>query len=222
VTENTAQSADWQRRQYRMLLGLSKAIATHRNLSDLLHDLAGHLRDLVDLRCLGITLHDGSRRVMRVHILETSEPAVWQFPSEIPIEWSIAGWVWQHQQPFVTRDVQQETRFPTTFTEGCEIGDVDILVDLSGEVGLDMAAAREVLDTGRYLQAVVDDEDQAQALSVSGVPFIVINGKYAISGAQSGSGLKKTLETVWREEHPLQMLTDGDSPGVCGPDGCPI
>ncbi|HEX9869366.1 MAG TPA: hypothetical protein VGC99_12385, partial [Candidatus Tectomicrobia bacterium] len=71
-----------------MLLGLSKAIATHRNLSDLLHDLAGHLHDLFDFEYLGITLHDGSRNVMRLHILETSEPAEHQFPAEVSIEGS--------------------------------------------------------------------------------------------------------------------------------------
>jgi formate hydrogenlyase transcriptional activator len=114
VTETTVQSADLQRRQYRTLLGLSKAIATHRNLADLLHDLADHLRDLVDFRYLGVSLHDGSRHVMRLHILETSDPAVRQLPFEIPIEGSIAGWVWQHQQPFVTRDVRLETRFAAT------------------------------------------------------------------------------------------------------------
>jgi formate hydrogenlyase transcriptional activator len=114
VTETTAQSDDLQRRQYRMLLELSKAIATHRNLSDLLHNLAGHLRDLFDFQSLGVTLHDGSRNVMRLHILETSEPAVRRFPSEVPIEGSIAGWVWQNQQAFITRDIRQETRFPTT------------------------------------------------------------------------------------------------------------
>jgi formate hydrogenlyase transcriptional activator len=114
VTETTVQSADLQRRQYRTLLGLSKAIATHRNLSDLLHDLARHLRDVVDFRYLSVSLHDGSRHVMRLHILETSEPAVRPCPSEIPIEGSIAGWVWQHQQPYVTPDGHQETGFPTT------------------------------------------------------------------------------------------------------------
>jgi formate hydrogenlyase transcriptional activator len=114
VPETTIQSTDWQRRQYRTLLDLSKAIATHRKLPDLLYELAGHLRDLVDFRSLGVWLHDGSRHVMRMHTLETSEPAVRQLPSEIPVEGSIAGWVWQHQQPFVTPDVQQETRFPTT------------------------------------------------------------------------------------------------------------
>lgn len=55
---------------------------------------------------------------MRVHILETSEPAEQQLPSEIPIAGSIAGWVWQHQHPFVTPDVPQETRFPTTTLVG--------------------------------------------------------------------------------------------------------
>jgi hypothetical protein len=101
VTETTVQSADLQRRHYRTLLGLSKAIATHRNLSDLLHDLAGHLHDLVDFRYLGVSRRDRSRHVMRLHILKTSEPVVRPFPAEILIEGSIAGWVWQHQQPFV-------------------------------------------------------------------------------------------------------------------------
>jgi hypothetical protein len=72
-------------RQDEALLGPSKAIATHRNLSDLLHHLAGHRRDLFDFHNLGIMLHDASRNVLCLHTLETSEPAMWRFPSEIPI-----------------------------------------------------------------------------------------------------------------------------------------
>jgi formate hydrogenlyase transcriptional activator len=100
-----------QPQQYRTLLELSKAIASHRNLSDLFHDLAGRLGYLFDFHYLGVMLHDAPRNVMRLHIMETSEPAFGQLPTEIPIEGSISGWVWQHQQPVVVSDVDEETRF---------------------------------------------------------------------------------------------------------------
>ncbi|HKX27014.1 MAG TPA: hypothetical protein VJ302_04900, partial [Blastocatellia bacterium] len=68
---NAAQSLDLQQQQYRTLFELSKAIASHRNLSDLFHDLAVRLNQIFDFHSIGILLHDESRNVMRVHILET-------------------------------------------------------------------------------------------------------------------------------------------------------
>lgn len=57
-------------------------------------------------------LHDESQSVMRLHILEASEPAFQQAPAEVPTDGSITGWVWRNQQPVVVSDVNQETRFP--------------------------------------------------------------------------------------------------------------
>jgi len=53
---------------------------------------------------------------MRQHVVETCEPTLWQAPSELPIEGTVAGWVWQNQQPLVIHDLQDETRFPVTET----------------------------------------------------------------------------------------------------------
>src|SRR5262249_10968458 len=64
-------------------------------------------------RNLAVMLHDGCRSVMRMHILEPRQPEMEGFPTELPIEGSISGWVWQTQQPFVSSDVRQETRFPS-------------------------------------------------------------------------------------------------------------
>ena len=100
--------------QYLILLELSKAIASHRDLTDLFHDLAGRLHNLFDFHNLAVMLYDERRNVMRMHTLDTTEPAMMSFPTEIPVEGSIAGWVWQNQQPFVTADGQQEARFVTT------------------------------------------------------------------------------------------------------------
>lgn len=113
MTINAAQSPDLQLRQHRMLLDLTKAIAAHRNLTDLFHDLARYLHNLFDFHNLSLMLHHGSEEVLRLHVLETSEPVMRQLPTEVPIEGSAVGWVLQNQQPFITGDVEQESRFPT-------------------------------------------------------------------------------------------------------------
>ena len=104
--------ADEQTKKYLTLLELSKAIASHRDLSGLFHDLACRLHKLVDFSHLGVMLYDPKRNVMRFHLLETCEPTEWQTPHEVPMEGSIAGWVWQHQEAVVIRDLEQEDRFP--------------------------------------------------------------------------------------------------------------
>src|SRR5947209_1163069 len=103
------QTADLRLRQYRMLLGLSRVVAKQRTVSDLFNDLAGHLHELFDFRLLQVSLHDGQRNVMRLHILETNVPAEERFPLDVAVEDSISGWVWSNQRPFVTGHVQQET-----------------------------------------------------------------------------------------------------------------
>lgn len=113
-TTDTAQIkiADLQSRKYLTLIELSKAIASQRDLSSLFHDLACRLQGLFNFRDLGVMLYDDVRKVMRVHLLETCEPKEWQAPVEVPLEGSIAGWVWQNQEPLVIRDLDLEDRFP--------------------------------------------------------------------------------------------------------------
>src|SRR5215468_4880317 len=105
---NAVQSLDIQQRQYLTLHELSKAIASHRNLSDLFRDLAAHLHYIFDFQSISVMLHDESQNVMRLHILESSEPAFQQAPAEIPTEGSITGWVWRNQNPVIVRDVDQD------------------------------------------------------------------------------------------------------------------
>jgi formate hydrogenlyase transcriptional activator len=98
--------------QYLTLLELSKAIASHRDLTRLFHDLACRLQMLFKFRSLAVMFHDSSRNLMRCHFLETCTPTKWQAPSEVPMEGSIAGWVWEHQEPVVVHDIAFEDRFP--------------------------------------------------------------------------------------------------------------
>src|SRR5207249_11136162 len=114
MTANTAQQAakGLKPEQYLTLRELSKAIAAHRDLTRLFHDLTCRLQTLFNFRDLGVMLQDSSRNVMRLHLLETCAPTKWKPPTEVPMEGSIAGWVWQNQEPVVVRDINLEDRFP--------------------------------------------------------------------------------------------------------------
>jgi len=109
--EKTVRAASLDPQQYRTLLELSKAIASHRTLAGLFHDLADRLSHFFDFHYLGVMLHDESRNLMRLHLKETHDPAFAALPEEIPIEGSISGWVWQHQEALVVPDVNRESRF---------------------------------------------------------------------------------------------------------------
>ncbi len=104
------------RRQLEALLEVSEAIAQQRDLPALFHDLAGRLHSVVDFDFLSLVLHEPSRNVMRLHVLETRVPGEKVAGSESPVEGNPAGWVWQTQQSFVVSDTEEETRFPDFLT----------------------------------------------------------------------------------------------------------
>jgi predicted DsbA family dithiol-disulfide isomerase len=81
-------------------------------------------------------------------------------------------------------DAMQERLFRAYFTEGRNIGDHATLAELAGDVGLPVAAATDVLASGRYADDVRRDVDEALQLGINGVPFFVFGGRYAVSGAQ--------------------------------------
>jgi len=83
-------------------------------MSELFHNLACGLKSLFEFRYLGVYLHDPTRNVMRLQILESCEPDQWQTPSEVPIEGTVAGWVWENQKPLVVHDMETEHRFPAS------------------------------------------------------------------------------------------------------------
>lgn len=99
--------------QYLTLLELSKAIASHRDLTKLFHDLACRLQGLFEFRSMGVVFHDPKHNVMKCHFMETCIPTKWQPATEAPIDGSVAGWVWQHQEPVVIHDIAlEQDRFP--------------------------------------------------------------------------------------------------------------
>ena len=79
------------------------------------------------------------------------------------------------------------------FTEERSVFDVESLVNLAVDEGLDATEVREALESDRYVDAVRRDLDEARMLGVSGVPFFVIDGRYGISGAQAADVFSRAL-----------------------------
>ncbi|SES92641.1 protein disulfide-isomerase [Salinibacillus kushneri] len=86
------------------------------------------------------------------------------------------------------------------FTENKNVGDIDTIADIAEDSGIDRDQALEVLnDETAYAGDVREDEQMAQQMGASGVPFFVINRKYSLSGAQPLDTFKEALEKVWKE-----------------------
>ena len=83
------------------------------------------------------------------------------------------------------------------FTEGRHVGRIDDLVALAADVGLDPDAAREALESSRYVEDVRADQEQARAYGIAGVPFFVFDGAYGVSGAQPPEAFTQIARQVW-------------------------
>jgi len=100
------------RDRLRLLLEVTESIASHRDLGELLQDLAQRLPSIVPFDYINVVLHEPTRNVMRLWLLVASVPSTISPGLEMPVEESPGGWVWTHQQPLTVNDLSQEHRFP--------------------------------------------------------------------------------------------------------------
>jgi len=97
------------------------------------------------------------------------------------------------------RKEMTERLFRAYFEEGEALDDVETLVKLGGEAGLDKETVMKVLQGGDFGEAVRGEEEKAVELEINGVPFFLIDGKYGISGAQGTELFLRGLRQVWEE-----------------------
>lgn len=116
----------------------------------------------------------------------------------------------------------KELLFKAYLTDGEDINNSETLKKLGLQVGLDANAIDEVLNSNAYSEEVQQDMAMAQKIGIQGVPFFVLDNKYAISGAQHEETFVKTLEKVWEEGGFESKITILDTPDAesCGIDGC--
>jgi len=118
-------------------------------------------------------------------------------------------------------ETAEEILFNAYFTQGKNLSNKEALIELGNEIGLTEDEVNTSLTDSLYKDKVESDSREAQALGAKGVPFFVVNRKYAIAGAQQPSEILKTLErsfSEWQNENPETALqtTDGKN---CSIDG---
>ncbi len=123
--------------------------------------------------------------------------------------------------------VAKERFLAAYFTEGAAIGDPEVLARLSGDVGLDEAEVRSVLDGDAFAEDVRADERRAAELGITGVPFFVVDGRWGISGAQPADTILRVLDQAWADGTPAaeDAPTDGADTGdgeACDDGSCAI
>jgi predicted DsbA family dithiol-disulfide isomerase len=89
-----------------------------------------------------------------------------------------------------------EALFAAHFTDGRDIGDSHVLVDVAVACGLDGPATRSFLASDAETDAVHADNLRAHRLGINGVPCFVIDGRHAIAGAQEPEVIERLLDVA--------------------------
>jgi predicted DsbA family dithiol-disulfide isomerase len=90
--------------------------------------------------------------------------------------------------------------FDAHFQQRRDVSDADVLVELAAAQGLDPAGARAALTDEALGVIVKREEAQAYDLNVTGVPAMLIQGKYMIPGAQEPEVYVNALRRVVARE----------------------
>lgn len=107
------------------------------------------------------------------------------------------------------------------FEKGMDMDDVETLVKLGLEVGLDEAGIRNAFESEDYLYSVKQDVQWAQMVGVKGVPHFVLDNAVSLSGAQSPETFKDAIAfTIEQTAKLSQFSAKNDT--VCDDDGCAI
>lgn len=109
----------------------------------------------------------------------------------------------------------EERLFYAYFTEGKNLSDDAVLTELGISIGLTDVEVKEALTNQVFKNKAEAEAAEASSLGANGVPFFVIDRKYAIAGAQQGSEMLKVLQTAyaeWKKDNPgLIQVSQGNT-----------
>jgi predicted DsbA family dithiol-disulfide isomerase len=96
-------------------------------------------------------------------------------------------------------DAYHDAIFRAYWQDAKNIEDLDVLAEVATAVGLDREQFLAALNDPRHQQAVIADVEQAFQYGLSGVPALVYNNKYLVTGAQPYDLLAQVAEKAATE-----------------------
>jgi predicted DsbA family dithiol-disulfide isomerase len=106
--------------------------------------------------------------------------------------------IWLTGQPGspVEQDAMKERLLRAYFVDGLNVGNPDVLADCAAEIGMDRKTVSEFLASGRGTDEVRAELDAASDSGITAVPTYVINGRWAIPGAQEPETFAQVLHKM--------------------------
>ena len=96
----------------------------------------------------------------------------------------------------VDQDAMKERLLRAYFMDGLDIGDPEVLADCAAEIGMDRDHTYDFLASGRGADEVRADLDEASDHGITAVPTYVVNGRWAIPGAQEPETFAQVLRKM--------------------------
>lgn len=110
----------------------------------------------------------------------------------------------------------EEALFKAYFTDNKNVADFDTLAEIATTIGMNKTEVSEMLNSDAFVFDVASDVLDARTIGVTGVPFFVIDRKYALSGAQPVEYFVSALTQAYEKDHLTAASDEGAS---CDVDG---
>lgn len=111
-------------------------------------------------------------------------------------------------------DAMHNALFRAFFEDGHDLNDLEVLLEVGDSVGLDREELRGALEEGRFTAKVLQDEQLAQELGVSGVPAMLVGpGSAALRDAEMVMGAQPYERVRAVVERALEGRSRGGHPG---------
>lgn len=123
----------------------------------------------------------------------------------------------QLSKKYNKQNEMEELLFKAHFEESLNVADTKVLINLGKHLQIDEVEVTNALSSEELAYEVKQDILEAQNIGVGGVPFFVLNNKYAVSGAQPSDVLANALKQAFGEITVLNTKLDSNS---CSIDGC--
>ncbi|RUV90771.1 DsbA family protein [Mesorhizobium sp. M1A.F.Ca.IN.022.07.1.1] len=99
--------------------------------------------------------------------------------------------------------------FQLNFEEGANLGDHAVLTEAAREAGLDGSVVETLLPTDADVEAVRNEIATASRMGITGVPCFLLEGKYAVMGAQDADTLADAIRQVAAAKARGELETAG-------------
>lgn len=113
-------------------------------------------------------------------------------------------------------DAVSEALFRVHFQHGRNLADPQVLIEAAAAGGIDAERVRALLASDEGNVQVQASLVQAQAMGIQGVPFFVLDGRLAVSGAQPPELFTQAFAQLGVVESPLS----GGAGDACSTEGC--